>query len=145
MKFLFDTGHISIRQRKSEPDCSNIAARAARYLKRDFAYSIVSFEEQTRGANAYVAAGRKPEDVVRRYPLLEMVLDDYRPMTVLSFDEAAGATFSQLLKGGVKVATMDLRIASIAVSQGLIILTRNNRDFERVPGLVTEDWTIPAR
>jgi tRNA(fMet)-specific endonuclease VapC len=37
---------------------------------------------------------------------------------------------------------MDLRIASIALSQGLILLTRNTRDFSKVPGLVTQDWTI---
>jgi tRNA(fMet)-specific endonuclease VapC len=40
------------------------------------------------------------------------------------------------------IATMDLRIASIALCQGLTSLTRNSRDFSRVPGLVVEDWTI---
>jgi tRNA(fMet)-specific endonuclease VapC len=37
---------------------------------------------------------------------------------------------------------MDLRIASIAFSHGLIVLTRNLRDFSKVAGLVIEDWTI---
>jgi tRNA(fMet)-specific endonuclease VapC len=37
---------------------------------------------------------------------------------------------------------MDLRIASIAISRGLVLLTRNARDFSKIPELVIEDWTI---
>jgi len=37
---------------------------------------------------------------------------------------------------------MDLRIASIALSRGLTLLTRNSRDFSKVPRLVIENWTI---
>jgi tRNA(fMet)-specific endonuclease VapC len=37
---------------------------------------------------------------------------------------------------------MDLRIASIAISRSLVLLTRNARDFGKIPELVMEDWTI---
>jgi tRNA(fMet)-specific endonuclease VapC len=36
---------------------------------------------------------------------------------------------------------MDLRIASIALANNMTLLTRNTVDFERVPGLIQEDWT----
>jgi tRNA(fMet)-specific endonuclease VapC len=37
--------------------------------------------------------------------------------------------------------TEDLRIAAIAISQQLILLTRNQKDFVKVPELKIEDWT----
>ncbi len=119
-----------------------MATHATPYLPSDFAYSIVSFEEQARGANAFVGAARRPSEIVQRYRLLEMVLSDFTTMKVLSFDDKAAEAFERLQTQRVKVGTMDLRIASIALSNELILLTRNTRDFDKIPGLVTENWTV---
>jgi len=36
---------------------------------------------------------------------------------------------------------MDLRIGSIAMANGMTVLTRNTVDFEKIPNLQVEDWT----
>jgi tRNA(fMet)-specific endonuclease VapC len=43
---------------------------------------------------------------------------------------------------GVPIGSMDLLIAAHARAAGLIVVTHNTREFERVPGLVLEDWAV---
>jgi tRNA(fMet)-specific endonuclease VapC len=71
-----------------------------------------------------------------------MVLALFKGLNVLPFDRSAAAEFDRLKAQKIRVGTNDLRIASIALSRGLPLLTRNTRDFSRVPNLLTEDWTI---
>jgi len=43
---------------------------------------------------------------------------------------------------GTPLATADLQIASIALAHNLILITGNVRHFERVPGLIVENWLV---
>ena len=70
------------------------------------------------------------------------MLRDFSASQVLPFDDAAAATFESLRSQRVRIGTMDLRIAAIALSRKLTVLTRNVADFQKVPGLQVEDWTI---
>jgi tRNA(fMet)-specific endonuclease VapC len=58
----------------------------------------------------------------------------------VDFDSKAADHFSKYRKARVRVATMDLKIAAIAISVGAILLSANLRDFQLVPGLDVQDW-----
>lgn len=62
----------------------------------------------------------------------------------LPFDDGAaqfyGTMRALLSKAGTPIGPNDLLIASIAQSQSLILLTRNQREFLRIPGLRIEVW-----
>lgn len=103
---------------------------------------MISFLEQVLGCHTYIARARITAGVVRGYRMLGRLLSDYAAVSVLPFDDAAGAVFDHLLTQRIRVGTMDLRIASIALSRSLTLVTRNLSDFHRVPGLMTEDWTL---
>ena len=55
---------------------------------------------------------------------------------------AAAQQFQLLHAQRIRIGTQDLRIAAIALANNCIVVTRNRRDFARVPDLTIEDWTI---
>ena len=49
--------------------------------------------------------------------------------------------FEDLRRQGIRIGTMNLRIAAIALRHRLTVLTQNMVDFEKVPNLSVADWT----
>jgi tRNA(fMet)-specific endonuclease VapC len=141
--FLFDTDHVVTLQHVTRPGFARLAERMADHLLEDFFVSIVSFHEQVLGWNTYIHRAKVPAGVVHGYGMFQGILADFASMQVLPFDDSAANIFQSLRKQGVRIGTMDLRIASTALAHGLRVLTRNTVDFEQVPGLGIEDWTVP--
>ena len=56
--------------------------------------------------------------------------------------EPAIARYNQLKSQKLNVPGNDLRIAAIALEHGGTLVSRNLRDFRRVPGLSVEDWSV---
>ncbi|HKI66349.1 MAG TPA: PIN domain-containing protein [Solirubrobacterales bacterium] len=65
-------------------------------------------------------------------------------LTILPFDETAAAVYGPLRASleseGKPLAEPDLRIASIALSRDLAVVTGNIRHFARIPDLTVENW-----
>lgn len=124
----------------SGSEYAKLAVRIAQHQPTDFAFSIVSFHEQVIGAHTFITRSQSPADAVRGYTLLMELIQGFSAAPILPFDNGAVTVFEGLRAQRVRIATMDLRIAAIALSRDLVLLTRNISDFSRVPGLVTEDW-----
>jgi tRNA(fMet)-specific endonuclease VapC len=142
MKYLLDTDHLSILQRQTGQDYSNLSTRMTRYPLSDFAVSTVTFHEQMLGCHAYINCARNINNVVKGYDMMARLVKNFKVLPLISFDENAAIKFNQLQVQRIQLAKMDARIASIALSRDLILLTRNTKDFSKIPSLVTEDWTI---
>ncbi len=142
MKYLLDTDHISFLQRRSSSEFSRLTFRMAQHPISDFALSVVSFHEQVIGAHSFINRVQTNTDMARGYALLLETLNGFAKAPVLSFDAKAISIFDEMRRQKVRVSTMDLRIAAIAISNNLVLLTRNSGDFSKVPNLVIEDWTV---
>jgi tRNA(fMet)-specific endonuclease VapC len=91
---------------------------------------------------AYLARTRSVAHQVEAYRRLLQHLDNYRRIPVLACDDAAAVAFLQFRRDRLRISTMDLKIAAIAVSRHATLLARNRADFRQVPGLQVEDWTV---
>jgi len=65
-------------------------------------------------------------------------------VAILPFDDSAAAVYggicAVLKRKGTPIGQMDMLIAAHAKSEGLILVTNNIREFERVDGLKLENW-----
>jgi tRNA(fMet)-specific endonuclease VapC len=103
--------------------------------------TIITFGEDLGG---WLPACRRAPDGAARaraYARLQRGLDFYRQWICLSFDDVAAAIFDQLRIQKLRLGTNDLTIAAITLAVSGILVTRNTVDFQRIPGLVLEDWT----
>lgn len=142
VKYLLDTDHISVLESQTGQEYDVLAGRLAACPAEEFAFSIISFEEQTVGAHNYVSRARTRENFIKGYGLFETVRSIFCSSRVLPMDDAAFDVLDRLRLMRLHVKVMDLRIAAIAISNRLTVLTRNTADFSRIPGVNFDDWTI---
>jgi len=138
---LLDTDHVSIVQREQGDPFDRLMDRLRTIRKANVYVSVISFHEQMLGIHDLVNRAKTGAELERGYVLFVSLLKGYCVSNVAVLDGNAIAKFEELKKQKVRIGTMDLRIAAIAVSKGWTLLTRNTRNFEKVPELKFEDWT----
>ena|SRR6266545_1828651 len=138
---VLDTDLLSILQQGyGTPPYTRLAARIAS-SNEDIYVTIISFEEQMRGWMAFCASAKTVEQYATATRRLNEMRLDFETRAVLPFDDPAVAEFKRLKQLKVRIGTMDLRIASIALANAATVISRNLRHFQQVPGLQVEDWT----
>jgi tRNA(fMet)-specific endonuclease VapC len=140
--FILDTDHFAILQAKTLPEYDRLSARIAFHPSTAFYVTVITFHEEALGWNAYISRARDQAGVTRGYRMFERIIADFAKAQLLPFDATAASTFELMRAQRVRVSTMDLRIASIALQRDMTLLTRNIADFRRVPRLRIEDWTM---
>ena len=119
------------------------AERLARIPVAEQAAPIVAVEEIIRGRLNTIRqaeAGKAKIRIDQAYALFEQTLDDLHDVKVLSITESAEALLKDWRKKKIRGSTHDLRIAASCVIHAATLVTRNRRDFEKVPGLSVEFW-----
>ena len=102
------------------------------------AISAITLSELFHGAEKIARVTQNLAAVDEFASLLEVL-----PYTAKA-SQHYGAIRSVLEKTGRPIGVNDLHIAAHARSEGLTLVTNNLGEFERVPGLLTENWIRSA-
>jgi tRNA(fMet)-specific endonuclease VapC len=135
---ILDTDHLSVLDRGGR-DLNELQNRLEP-RHAEVCTTIVSISEQLRGLLAQIKSARDDTQLQDRYDRLSRRLDRMAEFRIIGWTAEAGSQFAQLRRRGVRIGTMDLRIASIALAHDATLLTRNLKDFSRVPNLRVENW-----
>lgn len=119
-----------------------VKQRVSRVNYQEIAITVIFVEEQMRGWLNIVRKSSQSDRLVWAYKGLQDGVEFFQQVNVLEFDRDAYTCYIELLRQRIRIGTQDLRIAAIAISKNAILVTRNRRDFEKIPDLVFEDWTI---
>jgi tRNA(fMet)-specific endonuclease VapC len=137
---VLDTDHIVILQSQGSRERTTLENNLNQ-SGDDVATTIVTAEELMRGWLAQIHRQRDVHRQINSYKRLHDLFQFFSQLEVLAWDVPAADMFVQLRQAKVRIPTMDLKIACIALAQGAKLLSRNIADFSQVPGVVVEDWT----
>lgn len=138
MPYILDTDHVSLLQRGN----AIVRERLLLIPPAHRATTIISQTEQFLGWWSEITQARNEAAIVRNFQYLHEAMRFFSTLPVLPYDEAAAAQFALLQRAKIRIGTQDLRIASIALSRNATVVTRKLRDFGKVPGLITVDWSL---
>ena len=113
---ILDTDHLTVLKYARDSRFMKLAKRMADSVDQDFATTAITLEEQLRGWLAEINRFSDPEKQIPAYSELTGLIEFFSYWTILPFDAAASSRFRQVRSQKNRAGSMDLKIASIAVS-----------------------------
>jgi tRNA(fMet)-specific endonuclease VapC len=134
-RYLLDTNICIYIQRQKPPE---VLARFEKLKPGDAAISVVTWGELSYGAEK----SRYREKALQ-------VLEEFKTLIpVLPMPENVGKTYGAIRAAlelrGEPIGNNDLWIAAHAKTENLIIVTNNEREFQRIRGLKIQNWVDPS-
>jgi tRNA(fMet)-specific endonuclease VapC len=136
---LLDTDHLSVFTDERDPRHSMLNERMEAATEQ-IACTIVSVEETLRGWLAIIHRLRDVHQQLPAYVRLRQLFNVLSDWEIVLFDEGAAHRFVGLRKQRIRIGTMDLKIASIALNVDALLVTTNLRHYSLVPGLRCQNW-----
>ncbi|HET6932132.1 MAG TPA: PIN domain-containing protein [Candidatus Acidoferrum sp.] len=132
MKFLLDTDTCVYALKQN----ATVLQRLLAQKPEDIAVSVITEAELRTGAAKSSAAAKT----------MRLVENFLGPIAILEFTSSDAATCAQvrakLERAGTPIGPLDTFIAAQAVGRKLVLVSNNEREFRRVPGLHVLNWAV---
>lgn len=135
--YVLDTDTLQLYQDGNQ----KVVSRISNLAPAERAISVITVEEQLSGWYTQLRQAKDPARLAWAYSRLASTIRFLTRLEIIDFDQAVIQRCQQLKKLKIKVRKMDLRIAATVLERGAILVTRNQHDFQQVPGLQIEDWS----
>jgi tRNA(fMet)-specific endonuclease VapC len=136
---LLDTDYLSVFTDERDPRHELLNARMEA-AGEPVACTIVSVEEVLRGWLAIIHRLRDFHRQIPAYDRLRQLFDVLSDWEIVPFDARAADQSAALRRQRIRIGTMDLKIASIALVNNALLVTANLRDYSLVPELRCQNW-----
>jgi tRNA(fMet)-specific endonuclease VapC len=119
-----------------------VQARVAAHPATDVVTTVLTIEEQLTGWQTALRQAKTNDDRAIVYDRMAQSASALSRLPILSCPRNALDRYDALRRLKLNIGNYDLRIAAIALEVGAVVVTHNLRDFQRVPGLTCEDWSV---
>jgi tRNA(fMet)-specific endonuclease VapC len=136
--YVLDTDILSLY----ENDHPIVRPRVDAHHWHELAITVVTIEEGLAGWYTLLRRAKRRDQWPPLYEQLAKKVDFLARWQKLLFTLTAIAQYEHLLTLRLNVGRNDLRIAAITLEHGGILVSRNLRDFQRIPNLIVEDWSV---
>lgn len=137
MPYILDTDHISLLLQGH----AQVIQHIAEHSPSEIWVTLVTAQELVGGWLPLLQRKQPAQRYVWAYAGLRRTIEFLCDVNLLDFDARAAQEYERLRATYRRLGTNDLRIAAIALTAGVSVVTRNVRDFSQVSGLKVEDWT----
>jgi tRNA(fMet)-specific endonuclease VapC len=134
--YMLDTDTCSYIMKRSHP---TVLKRLQAVPVSDVCMSVITKAALLYGVEVSARRGQDAAAVAAFLPYVEAV--DFSDDAALHYAEIRAT----LKKRGALIGANDLLIAAHARARGLVLVTNNTAEFQRVDNLELDNWTRPSR
>ena len=137
MTYLLDTDSASLASERHK----RVLSRIQQVPTANIWLSSIVAEESLRGTLNVISRNRDKPGLPGAYDFLGRLLRFIGQYPILTYDDYAAQILASFSPSVKRVGSQDCRIAARVVSRCWIVVTANQKDFSRRPGIQFEDWS----